>query len=297
MLPRLGVLTLPALVLLVLAGPLVADVVHLKNGGRIEGKVEDRGDTIIVTHRFGSVTVARSDIVRIEEKETLKDLYAKRRKGIDTKDPDQLVKLGEWCREQGWAAQATKDFHAALELDPDHGGAHTALGHVFFDGAWRTEREIMELRGFVEVDGKWLTRREAEEALARKQQEEAVRAEQKRQRALKRRLNRAFRSIAYGTEKQAVKAVKDVETMAEEIGDPNLAKIARDAKAWYDRAWEQVRAQVIAETRVTWSNLKRPIPTLTTSLGAGSTPVTLQLPELQIARVSTTVVIPAGRGE
>ena len=90
---------------------------------------------------------------------------------------------------------------------------------------------------------------------------------------------------------------KDVETLAEEIGDPNVAKIARDAKAWYDRAWKQVRAQVIAETRVTWSQLKRPIPTFTTSLGAGSTPVTLQLPELQVARVSTTVVIPAGRGE
>ncbi len=74
-------------------------------------------------------------------------------------------------------------------------------------------------------------------------------------------------------------------------------KVAKDAKAWYDRAWQQIRQQVISETRATMTKLKRPIPTLQTSLGAGSTPVTLQLPELQVARVSTTVVIPAGRGE
>ncbi len=297
MLPGRKYLTLAALALFVFSSPLLADVIHLKNGGRIEGRVEDRGDSIVVTHRFGSVTVARSDIVRIEKKETLKDLYAAKRKSIDPTDPDQLVELGEWCREKGWASQAAKEWKAALALDPDHQGAHRALGHVFFEGAWRTEREIMERRGFVFVEGKWLTRREAEEALTRKQREQVRRAEVKRQRALQRRLNRAFRTIAYGTEKQAVRAVKDVETIAREIGDPNVAKIARDAKAWYDRAWQQVRQQVIAETRVTWSQLKRPIPTLTTSLGAGSTPVTLQLPELQVARVSTTVVIPAGRGK
>jgi len=291
-------LPLAALVLFLLAGPLLADVVHLKNGGRIEGTIEDRGDTLVVTHHFGSVTIARADVVRIEKKESLKELYDAKRKGTDTSDPDQLVKLGEWCREKGWNGQARKEFKAALKLEPEHRGAHRALGHVFYEGVWRTEREIMELRGFVEVDGKWLTRREAEEALTRKQQEEARKAEQKRQRALQRRLNRAFKSIAYGTEKQAVRAVKDVETLATEIGEPNLAKVAHDAKAWYDRAWQEIRRQsVISETRATMSRLKRPIPTLTTSLGAGSTPVTLQLPELQIARISTTVVIPAGRGK
>jgi len=297
MMTELKCFILPALALLVLSSSLLADVIHLKNGGRVEGAIDDRGDTLVVTTRFGSVTLKRGDVARIEKKETLKELYEQQRKSIDPKDPAQFVKLGEWCREKGWAAQAKKEWQAALKLDPEHQGAHTALGHVFFEGAWRTEREIMELRGFVEVDGKWLTRREAEEALTKKQWEAARKAEQKRQRALQRRLNRVFKYDAQGTEKQAVKAVKDVETLAEEIGDPNVAKIARDAKAWYDQAWKQVRAQVISETRVTWSQLKRPIPTLTTSLGAGSTPVTLQLPELQVARVSTTVVIPAGRGE
>jgi hypothetical protein len=291
-------IAITAFLLCLLSSPLLADIVHLANGGRIEGTVTDKGDSIVVTHRFGAVTVKKSDIVRIEEKAALTELYAERRAALDPSNPDALVELGKWCREHGWEAQAVKEFKAALELDADHRGAHLALDHVLYEGVWRTEHEIMELRGYVLVDGKWLTRREAARVAELREIEKAEKARRDELKALQRRLTRAFRAIANGTEKQAVAAVKDVETLAGEIGDENLGKIARDAKAWYDQAWKEVRRQsVIAETRATWSELKRPIPTLTTSLGAGSTPVTLQLPELKIARVSTTVVIPAGRGK
>jgi hypothetical protein len=41
------------------------------------------------------------------------------------------------------------------------------------------------------------------------------------------------------------------------------------------------------------ATLKRPIPTITTSLGAFSTPVTIQLPELSVVSIKTTALIPA----
>ena len=87
------------------------------------------------------------------------------------------------------------------------------------------------------------------------------------------------------------------EAIARELGDPALEKYAGDVKAYFDRYWQVMRERnnAITEVRATMSTLKRPIPTFTTSLGAGSTPVTLQLPELSIISVKTTVPIPLGR--
>lgn len=43
-----------------------ADVVHLRNGGRLEGKVVERGDRIEVETPYGRVVVNRADVERIE---------------------------------------------------------------------------------------------------------------------------------------------------------------------------------------------------------------------------------------
>jgi len=278
-----------ALMLFLLSSPLLADVVHLKNGGRVEGTVVAKGDSYEVTHRFGSVLVKKADVASIEKKDSLKDLHAKRRSEIDAKDPDQLVELGKWCRENGWEAQAVKEFKAALVLDPDHRTAHSALGHVYYEGAWRTERGIMELRGFVLVEGQWVTKEEAERLKTRV-------AEERRVKAFQRKLNRLFRRIARGTDKERQRAHDEVVTVAREIGDKNLEKFAGDVKAYYDAAWAIARRELaIMEIRATMATLKRPIQTFTTSLGAGSTPVSIQLPEIAIASIGTTAVVPVGR--
>ena len=67
----------------------------------------------------------------------------------------------------------------------------------------------------------------------------------------------------------------------------------------YNARWRAIREQgrratALTEIRATHAQLQRPIPTLTTSLGANSTPVTIQLPELKIASVKTTVHVPLG---
>ncbi len=59
-----------AALLLALAVPLAADVVHLKNGGKLEGKiVDDAGDSITLqTRAGGEMQVKKADIDHIEEK-------------------------------------------------------------------------------------------------------------------------------------------------------------------------------------------------------------------------------------
>jgi tetratricopeptide (TPR) repeat protein len=75
-----------AILALVLLGGIVhADVVHLKNGGRIEGKVTDRGDTLEVETPNGKVTVQKDLVEQVEKKDFVPP------KGSISKKP---VKLG-----------------------------------------------------------------------------------------------------------------------------------------------------------------------------------------------------------
>ncbi len=282
-------LTLAVILAALAAAPALADVVYLKNGGRVEGTVTDLGDTLKVEHRFGTVTLKKSEVAGIERKATVEQVYAERRAKTDLTDPAALVALGLWCRENGWETQAVKEFNAALAIDPDHRGARHALGHVFYEGAWRSEREIMEMKGFVLFEGQWVTR---EELLALK----AAEAERKRVREIERTLNSAFRRLAGDSDRGRQKAYEDIVTLARELESPELEKYAGEAKAYYDQAWEIARRQMaLMEIRAQLATLKRPIPTFQTSLGALSTPVNIQLPEMAVVSLGTTVPVPAGR--
>ncbi len=56
-------------VALLLATIAAADVVHLRNGGKIEGRVTDKGDRVEVQTAEGTVTIEKTQIERIEKKE------------------------------------------------------------------------------------------------------------------------------------------------------------------------------------------------------------------------------------
>src|SRR5262245_14577882 len=57
------------LALLLLGGVAFGDIVHLRNGGKIEGKVTDKGDQLEVETANGKVTVEKDLIERIEKKD------------------------------------------------------------------------------------------------------------------------------------------------------------------------------------------------------------------------------------
>ncbi|HLF92453.1 MAG TPA: tetratricopeptide repeat protein [Planctomycetota bacterium] len=57
------------LALLVLAGPAFGDIVHLKSGGKVEGKVVEKGDKLEIETASGTVTVGKDEVLRIEKKD------------------------------------------------------------------------------------------------------------------------------------------------------------------------------------------------------------------------------------
>lgn len=57
------------LALLLLSGLAFGDIVHLKSGGKVEGKVVEKGDKVEIETATGTVTVGRDEILRIEKKD------------------------------------------------------------------------------------------------------------------------------------------------------------------------------------------------------------------------------------
>ena len=51
-----------------LAAPAAADIVHLKNGRTLEGKVRPSGANFIVDIGYGETVIPRSEVERVEKK-------------------------------------------------------------------------------------------------------------------------------------------------------------------------------------------------------------------------------------
>jgi len=131
-----------------------ADVVHLKDGSKREGKVvaqDDEGVRLAVT--LGTMTVEvsipKENIDRVEQKETRNEQvlreYRKRLGEMDDTSADEWYGLGLWCQEQKYLSRfASRSFETAIELEPDHEGARREFGHVRHNGAWMTPAQVRQ---------------------------------------------------------------------------------------------------------------------------------------------------------
>ncbi len=185
--------TAAALLALALLGPAAAaDIIHYKDGRKLEGVITARTATeITVDTAFGTITVELSKIARIEEKTTPAQELAKRRAEIADDDAPALFQLAEWASEQDLRREARKLWREVIDADPGHRQANERLGRVevegvwmepdevdaylekvadekraqgllYHEGEWLPEAEVMEKRGFVRYRDAWVPRREAE---------------------------------------------------------------------------------------------------------------------------------------
>lgn len=167
---RLSALTF--LVFLIFLAPAgLADLVVLKDGRRIEGKIlVENSKEVKVKTSFGELTFPRADVVSIERGKIYKDEFDERWKAAKT--ADEFHDLGLWSESKKKNRDAKRCMNRAIELDPDHEAAHQWLGHVLHQGEWMTPKEraarIAEARtandeaaqrakGLVLHEGSWVT--------------------------------------------------------------------------------------------------------------------------------------------
>ncbi len=109
-----------------LASAAFADVVILKNGHRVEGKVTEHGDTVEVRTRRGAVFLKREDIASIERRATPWETFRRKLTEAKKGGADALSGLLRWCREQNLKEEAeeverllsearTKEFEKRFE--------------------------------------------------------------------------------------------------------------------------------------------------------------------------------------
>jgi hypothetical protein len=144
-----------------------ADILHMKDGRQVEGVVVEETDTVVrLRTRLGVLDFRRADIERIERKKSAIEEFEER--WARAESGDDFHALGLWAEERRMRKEVKKCMRRAVEVDPDHEGAHTWLGHVRHEGEWMTpeerdrrlrdaERARRGAEGLVEYRGRWVT--------------------------------------------------------------------------------------------------------------------------------------------
>jgi hypothetical protein len=105
-----------------------ADTVIFTDGRKVQGHVEEETeDSVRLKGKFGTITAAKADILRIEYGDALGTDFRRRYDSARGK-PQELPPLLAWCKEKSLAQQRELCAYAILRSDPGNDAAWTALG-------------------------------------------------------------------------------------------------------------------------------------------------------------------------
>jgi hypothetical protein len=286
-----------------LAAFAAADELHRKDGTVLAGKVTLDGDRYSVVDRNRKYVVPAAEVVKVVPKRSFMDDYEERLEALPEGDPEAIYEFGRWLEENDWKGKARLAYEEVVSLDPDHRGARRALGYELWEGEWVSPDELNRKKGLVEFEGQWYTPHALAELQAEMKQDADLRKRVDDRRQMNQQLNGIVKRFASFDKRERRKAHEDVVKLADRLDSPELRKFADDTLAYYDETIRQICAQMKAraEVNVVLTKLKKPIDTFETALGAASigivssqNPVRIQLPEVSIAELHTTVDIPAG---
>lgn len=129
-------------------GHLFADVIVLKSGKVIEGKIL-KDDERVVEIQVGSVRLKfeKSKLSAIERGETAESVYAKRLAELRPDDYEGHINLARFCEERGMSNEAIVLYRKALKLKPDNKGIRQKLSELTASQAvaiWRSAEKLLE---------------------------------------------------------------------------------------------------------------------------------------------------------
>ncbi len=140
------------------------DVIELRGGGQIQGKVvpdpKDKGKVqILLMQGRHPLTFQKDRIARVVPKASPLDDYVVKRAKVAATAESQY-QLGYWCEQNRLTDLAKQHFQQALVYDPDFEEAHLKLGHTKVEGSWLNRDELSAAQGLVKYKGRWVTAEE-----------------------------------------------------------------------------------------------------------------------------------------
>ena len=143
-----------------------ADLIKLKQGGEIRGKLLKEsagGETTrtIETLSGGRISVDAQQIEFVTNRPLVIEEYESRAHQIEN-TVEAHLELSEWCRENFLTTPRLQELEKVIELDPDHEQARAALGYTLRDGEWMTRDQIMRKNGYVKYKGRYVSSAELE---------------------------------------------------------------------------------------------------------------------------------------
>lgn len=142
-----------------------ADVIRLKNGGEVRGKIDrstlrsDSKSFTIETLSGAIVIVDRKHLQFIVRRPLMVEEYETRAK-LTADTVEAQWKLANWCSENRLAEQHTECLQHIVDLEPENEKARLALGFTKYQGKWMTQDDIKRAQGFVKYHGRYITTQE-----------------------------------------------------------------------------------------------------------------------------------------
>ena len=154
-----------------------ADVVHLKHGGKLEGRIVKRTESSVeIDIGAGSLTLPISSVDRIEMGRAPLDDYEDRAAELGVQDRDGWLELARWASGKGLGTQSLEAYERVLTIDLNDPEANRALGRVAVEGSWMPPEQAYRAKGYVNFEGQWVTPAEQESILRSREAEAAAMA-------------------------------------------------------------------------------------------------------------------------
>lgn len=145
-------------------GSVCADVVYLRNGQKVEGKVLKDDWVVRLQLPSGAVVeFTRADVEKVEYTLPPQEEFKQRFNALSDDDAEGFFRLGLWAKQHGMSREARLCFERAIKIEPDHTGARLQLGYVRVASQWLPFEEAQKRKGLVKYKGRWMPKEEAEQ--------------------------------------------------------------------------------------------------------------------------------------
>ncbi|NOZ20496.1 MAG: hypothetical protein GXP25_05335 [Planctomycetes bacterium] len=115
---------------LIAVAPAGGDILYLKSGKVVEGRVVKDDNSYEVETKTGKMKYPATMVEQVVEKKTHVDEFYEQADALKDTDSAGRARLGQWCLKRGMERHATTMFREALRIDPKNLTARIALADL-----------------------------------------------------------------------------------------------------------------------------------------------------------------------